>query len=245
MNLAGIIQQLEYGEFSQLNLGAGQGVIGPEQIEKVMNHIKLGVSALYKRFEIKRSRLYLELQEGVYTYSLKSQFAVSNRKPGVKYILDNVAHPFKDDINKIESLSNEGGFALFFNNPNEKTSAVSLDQTTLEFPRDYIDKQKDLPERLRAKIVKVEYRAGYQPLLALTDVYEPLITEIDLPDMYLEALLYFVASRVHNPIGMNQEFHDGNNYAAKYEQECQRLEHMGLQLDNTTFNDRFIRNGWC
>lgn len=245
MKLAGIIQQLQYGEFRMLNFGDGQGVIGQNDVEGMMNHIKLGVAALYKRFAIKEGRLYLELKEGKYVYALKSEHALSNRKDVEKYILDSKADPFRDDINKVEGLYTEGGFNLFFNNPNERLSANMINQVTLEFPRDYVDKQKDLPEVLRTKVVKVVYRAGYQPLVGIADVYEPLITDIDLPDLYLEALLYFVASRVHNPIGMNQEFHDGNNFAAKYEMECQRLEQAGLQMDNTIFNDRFSRNGWC
>jgi hypothetical protein len=54
--------------------------------------------------------------------------------------------------------------------------------------------------------------------------------------------LYFVASRVHNPIGMTNEFHAGNSYAAKYEQACMLLDMKNLQVDqgseNTKLRDR-------
>ena len=50
---------------------------------------------------------------------------------------------------------------------------------------------------------------------------------------------------MHNPIGLNQEFNQGVNYAAKYEQECIKLELLGLQMEDTALNSRFDRNYWC
>ena len=63
--------------------------------------------------------------------------------------------------------------------------------------------------------------------------------------IYLEALLMFVASRIMNPVGMSAEFHDGNNYAAKYEMACKKLEDQNVRLDKVTNNDRITRNGWA
>ena len=67
---------------------------------------------------------------------------------------------------------------------------------------------------------------------------------MELPDAYLEALLYFVASRINNPIGMTNEFHAGNSYAAKYEQECARLEMLNLEVDQGYQNTRLRAGGW-
>jgi len=67
---------------------------------------------------------------------------------------------------------------------------------------------------------------------------------VQLPDSHLEALLFFVASRVNNPIGMTNEFNAGNSYAAKFEAACQALEEQGLQVDQDSQNTRLHRGGW-
>lgn len=245
MKLSTIFQQLVHGEFSQLSFGSGQGKLAPENYDAVLNHVNLGLSALYKRFAIKEGRLYLQLKEGQYVYPLKSDYALTSKKNVEKFILDSKANPFMDDINKVEAIITEGEESLAFNNPNDRLSAHMIDLTTIEFPRFYIDNQRDVPEKLRTRIAKVIYRAGYGPAICCPSHYAPEMVDVPLPDMYLEALLYFVAARVHNPIGMNQQFHQGNNYAAMYERECQKLEQFGLQMDSTILNDRFYRNGWC
>jgi hypothetical protein len=70
------------------------------------------------------------------------------------------------------------------------------------------------------------------------------MTEVNLPVTHLEPLLYFVASRIMNPVGASGEFHEGNNYAAKYEQACQQLEMHGFSLNTQASRDQFERNGW-
>ena len=72
----------------------------------------------------------------------------------------------------------------------------------------------------------------------------PETMELELPYSHLEALLYFVASRVHNPMGMANEFHAGNSWAAKYEAECMKLQQQNLEIDESNDSDRISRNGW-
>lgn len=57
-------------------------------------------------------------------------------------------------------------------------------------------------------------------------------------------LLYYVASRVHNSIGMTGEFNAGNNYSAKYEMSCQQLEQMNLRVDQDSQNSKLQRGSW-
>lgn len=90
----------------------------------------------------------------------------------------------------------------------------------------------------------VVYRANHAQLGARDASREPERVDVNLPRTHLEALLYFVASRVVNPIGMAGEFHEGNNYAAKFEQACRVLESGGYQISQEAEKTKFQRNGW-
>ena len=61
-------------------------------------------------------------------------------------------------------------------------------------------------------------------------ILNPEITKVELPSSHLQALLYFVASRTYNPIGMTNELNAGNNWYANCEAACQELEVQGCKL---------------
>ncbi len=65
-----------------------------------------------------------------------------------------------------------------------------------------------------------------------------------MPYSHLEPLLYYVASRINNPIGMANEFHAGNSYAAKYEKSCQELEMVNLRVDQGSQNTKLRQKGF-
>lgn len=254
MLLRELIDQLSVGEFAQISLGGGAGIISTdEDYKKVMLHANLAASALYKRFNIKRGRVVLKITPTISSYAVKSSNSVL-KPAGGKYVMDTLQNKFQDDINKIEKIYWEhNGEEVPLNEIDRSDSVVNSTLLTLEFPQEILKKLRlkpkadpsDADEWENNRLV-VEYRAGYFPSVKLTDIAVPEVTVIDIPDMYLEALLYFVASRVHNPIGLVGEsgFHQGNNFAAKYEAECQRLEYAGLQMDYTNPHLRFRQNGW-
>ena len=117
MKLKEIFDQLTYGELSQLAIGGGeQGQINEANYPSVVAHIRLALTALYKRFPLKENRLVLQLLPGVLQYEINSKYAVGNMKSlvPVKYILDS-ALPFKDDILKIERVYTGKGHELSLN----------------------------------------------------------------------------------------------------------------------------------
>lgn len=107
-------------------------------------------------------------------------------------------------------------------------------------------KQLQVPEVLAATggIVRVGYRANHPRIIVEFGTFNPALTEVELPYSHLQALLYFVASRCYNPVGMTNEFHAGNSYMAKYEAECVRLEMENLETDQGGQYDRIYLNGW-
>lgn len=237
MRLQDIFDQLSSGEFSQLSIGgAAQGVIDETNYAKVLGHINLGLVALYRRFNLKEGRLVLRLQADQTTYKLNSAYAVNARRSvePVRYIIDTVDEPFSDDIIKVEKVLDEQDVSLPLNDAGDPLSVTTPSTKTLFVPED-IDLQ-DLTVVYRAMHPKITVGLGY---------FDPTRVEVQLPDTHLAALLYYVASRVNNPIGMVNEFHAGNTYAAKYEAECAELEGKGLQVDLTPTNTRAQRNGWA
>lgn len=246
MKLKYIVQQLTMGEFSQISFGDGPGKIGENSYEAVMAHVNLAMSALYKRFKIKEGKVKIELMEGLFEYALNSKYSINNpanhNEP--KYLRDSKYDRFIDNCNKIERIVTDKGYEFPLNDFKEVDSIHLRSLNSFVLPEHYWDLPRKVPSQLITPYVYVTYRAGHTPILDKTLFVEPEVTEVDLPDIYLEALLYFVASRVHNPIGFVSEFHEGNNYAAKYEAECQRLETLGLRMDDSTESSRFARGGW-
>lgn len=247
MKLSEIFSQLAHGELSQLHIGGGpEGTIEEADYPKLLSHINLGLSALYRRFPLKEGRLWLILQPGQATYSLNSMYAISTTRSlsTLRYIQDTPDAPFKDDVNKIERVLTDSGHELDLNVEGSEYSCFTPSLTVLRVPKVLVDPVIEKPDTLKTSKLEVVYRATHPQLAVRLGLYDPARIEVDLPYAYLEALLYYVASRIHNPAGMSNEFHAGNNYAAKYEAACAELESLNLKVDQGRQNSRLERNGW-
>lgn len=249
MKLAEIFSQLTYGELSNLNLGGNKvGEIPEESYKAIANHVNMGLTALFTRFNLKEGRFKLALIDDQVTYPLLSQYAVSNVKSKelVKYIIDTVQEPFKDDIIKIEHVLTPHNIAISLNTGYHPYVCATPTSTTLRVPPVLIDGSMNLPEYLRGvKELIVIYRANHIKLDPDVGAFDPAKIEIQLPNAFLQALLYYVASRVNNPIGLGQEFNAGNTYAAKYERECQMLENKGVDIDENTYHTKLADRGFA
>jgi hypothetical protein len=222
MKLAEVFTQLAYGEFSQLALGANNnGELDATNYPILISHINLGLAALYKRFHLKEGRINFPLTEDENVYKL------------------NVT-----DLNKMERVLTLEGAELGLNDYSDPYSCFTVSMDTLRVPQAIVAKSQDIPERYRTSELVVVYRANHPKLAVSVDV-DPEEVELELPYSHLEALLYFMASRANNPIGMINEFNAGNNWAMKYEQECLRLKESGLEIDPENYeHTRLERNGW-
>jgi hypothetical protein len=244
MKLKEIFDQLTYGELSQISIGGGAaGTVRPEDYPKLVAHVNLGLTALYKRFNLKRGQFKLVLQPGVTMYALNSKFAVTNTRSreAVKFIND-TGMPFRDDLLKVENVYSDLGFEFGVNNPADALSMNTPSQRMLVVPADIVARADWLPDDLKTSALTVHFRANH-PKLEAEDV-EPEDLEIDLPETHLEALLLFIAARVHTPIGIGGEDNTGNTYFQKYEMACQELENRNLQIDHGTQYDRLQKGGW-
>lgn len=235
MTLDDLFNDLSYGELSQLYAGSGDaGLIGINDRAKLISSVSLGLTELYKRFLLKERRLQIERVPGLYEYSLSRDYAESNTTSNqIKYIKD-AGNPFLGDLLKVHRLYDEMGDEIALNEVDNKLSIRTTSTTTL-----YI------PAGLETTTVDVVYHADHPKINVATAVANPRNQIIELPEAYREALLLYVASRIFNPRGAGGEFHEGNNYAAKFEGACALLEVKGLGIETYAENTRFDQNGWC
>lgn len=247
MKLTEVFNQFTTGEFSQLAIGgADVGQIAEADYPKLVNHISLALTALYKRFYLKEGRVDLGMVASRMIYPIHSKYALSNTKSTepVKFLLDSASDKFADDILKIESVLTDAGFEIPMNDGTERLSISTTSPTTLRIPAALTGQVADLPNEFKTSKLTVVYRANHPTLTWNEYSFDPETIELELPESHLEALLLYVASRAVTPLGLVNEFNAGNNYASKYEMECQKLEQFNLQLDHSNSNHRLIRNGW-
>jgi len=238
MKLSEVFAQLAYGELAQMGfVNSTLDGINPTKYAQMTGHVNLGLTALFRRFNLKEGRLTIALSPNKFTYPLSSLSST------VFVPMAGIAG-FKDDIHKIERVYTDSDFELALNNEADEWSCFTPNLTTLVVPQEIVNRERDIPDELKTSNLKVVYRANHPHIDYVGTTFDPTTIELELPPSHLEPLLYFIASRINNPIGMTAEFHAGNSYAAKYEKACQELEMHNIRVDRGGQNTRLIRNGW-
>lgn len=222
MKLQEVFDQLSGGEFSQISIGGQDaGVINEANYQRVLNHINLGLTSLYTRFNLKERRLSIPLQAESDTYRLDV-----------------------DDILKIEKILVDSGEELELNHEGNVYSCFTPSLNTVRVPQIILVPDSTVPEALHTDGITVVYRANH-PKVALRFGYMNITTKtIELPSSHLSALLYFVASRVHTPMSLDAASNAAMNWYGKYEAACVELEGKGVQVNVDNTNYRLQRNGW-
>lgn len=92
-----------------------------------------------------------------------------------------------------------------------------------------------VPKDLKPCKLKVTYRASAARMRRIEDYVGKTPDQIfvDVPPAYLSALLNYIASRKFNPNlnGVQQGFHEGNNYYQKYLSACALLQDQGFEVE--------------
>lgn len=216
MTLQDVFDQLSFGELRTVFLGdiTDGEPLDEDRRAALISHVSMGLTVLDTRFMLKEKVHNLHILEGTVNYRLD--------------LPDLLRIEAVRDLENNEYLLNEPGNPESLHTPNYRTLTVPPTAT----------------EQLKSPSLLVYYKAMHPKLKGHVQYLPPSNVELDLPPTHLYALTLFIASRVMNPIGMDQEFHAGNNYAAKFEAECQRLEMSGHQVDKLETTDRFTVGGW-
>jgi hypothetical protein len=223
MFLSEVFDQLRYGELSAVALANSDGDgIREEDQARLIAHINLGLTDLHTRFFLKEGEERIVLDPLRTVYTLVTQ-----------------------DVLKIERIFSTDKSELGFNQQRDvyvlsRDNIRAVNHNTFSVSSEML---VDGDQAAETELTVV-YRANHPTIVKALGYFDPTSVVVDLPYTHLEALLLYIASRVMNPVGMSQQFHDGNNYAAKYEAACQRLLDNNYRIDQATENTRLQRNGW-
>ncbi|GEK52360.1 hypothetical protein [Vreelandella venusta] len=212
MTLQDVFDHLQDGELRLLAIGE-DGDVGDVESNRhrLIGPINLGLTALHKRFFLRRGEFHIPVTTGEATYVVQ-----------------------RNDLFKIEQVFTPDACELGINDG--KPNSILLESyNTLRVP---------LEVRMRAEQLTVVYRADHPTIDKAMGISNPGSVQLSLPASHMEALLYFVASRLFNPMGGHVEQHEGNNYARKFEMACRELENGGLQMTQSLEQTKFERNGW-
>lgn len=225
MTLQDIFDQLTYGELSQLSIGGGEaGAISEANYGRVLAHINLALTALYKRFPLKEDRVRIPVVHNQLVYPTL------------------IVAP---SLLKIERVLTDTDFELALNDEADAYSVFTPTASSLRVPADIVNQIVDLPDRYKTAGLMVVYRANHPKIVQSLGYFDPTRVKVQLPDSHMEPLLLYVASRMNTPMGTGQfEGQAGNNYYAKYEASCQSIETSNLKVDQGSQNTRLRSNGW-
>jgi hypothetical protein len=247
MTLDDIYDALATGELSQVILGNdGTGVleIPEDRRRQIRRSLQLGLTDLHTRFLIREKRVRVTMIPGKNVYLLDSKYAVSNTKStATKYLVD-TEDPFDNSLLQVERIYDALGNKISLNELSNELAIRTLSDNTLLVPEGFDTATVLSSAGLDTTSLMVYYRADHTPLDKYVADAAPTIVPIALPSKYMQALLYFIAHRALNPIGFNDRTHEGNNFAQKYEMECQRLVGIGAGIETVTSNDLVMDAGW-
>ena len=247
MKLQEIFDQLSYGELSQVSIGGlDQGVISESNYSRVLAHINLGLTSLFKRFNLKEGEVFINMVKGREMYGLNSKYLKENQRSNelVKYLENVPGFSFADDVLKVEKVQTAFGTELPINIAYADYNVETPTMSSVKLPLSVVNQVEGLPDDLKGERLKITYRANHPHLAVSIGFYDPTRIEVQLPDSHLEALMYFVAGRISSPSGMTTEERLNNIWFAKYEAACQQLESENLEKDIGIYNDRLHRGGW-
>jgi hypothetical protein len=231
MNLNDVFDQLVYGELSKSYMGEN-GEVSTKDYNRLITHINLGLTELHKRFDLKRKSVNVTVIDAVYDYEI-------NQSKDVIEVLQVVNGEGVDiPINAVQAVSSLEEAAHY-----KDTESVFIPNS------DHIVVNKGM----KPQVLTVFYRANHpvitKVLVADLARFDPKTVDIDLPFTYLDALLYFIGSRLFTAEGVTSingraPFNAGNNYAAKFEAACNLLVREGLDISESVNKNKFSMRGF-
>jgi hypothetical protein len=261
MLLSDLLDQLTYGELTQLEYGGvdDEGMVS-DNYKRVIPHINLGLSELHKRFLLRAEEIIIDCEDHISTYHLTREYARTNETSTqpYKYIHDSIFEPFQDNVLKIEKVFNENGKELFLNTKGavshiggNNTGKLRVGETPL-FGMDVGSafwgvhtpsfNTVQIPFPMETNSLLVEYRADH-PRINVKDL-DPSSTEVEIPSYLLEALLQYVSARAYTSLGGEGGAQQGMTFMAKFEASVAKAEQLGLVNIDIPINQKLEVNGW-
>ena len=152
MKLSEVFYHLSYGELSQLGLGGLAYEETPEaNYPKLISHINLGLTSLYKRFFLKEGQLEFELSSEGNVYDLQ-----------------------RDDIHKIERILTAEGYELGLNDESDVYSCITPSLQSVRVPWAIVLKDVQLPDVLKTSADNTLHLLKEELLIQKAEVQESI-----------------------------------------------------------------------
>ena len=236
MKLSEVFEMLQYGELANVSISGNideEVGIRVEDYPLLISHINLALTDLHTKFNLKEKEVIIQQYEDLPYYELDSKYAVTNTESSeeIKYIVDSVYSPFIDDVLRINAAFDEKGCELPINDENDCNSI---------FLNSY--KRVQVPYPNPENAIWLTYRANHAKL----SMSNPdLSVDVEIPAYCVEALLSYVASRVHSQRTSQESQGLAVNLMAKYQMICDQIEEKNV-LHNSPSNTNFKlgERGW-
>ena len=232
MLLSEIFDQLHHGELSSLDLGGDEeGDIIAENYPRVISHINLALTALYKLFPLSTGTVTITQDEAVSKYYLDSAYSAVTGTASTLYLIDTVAEPFVDNVLKIETIYDEDGDICFFNEASEVTSMFNVDFDSFT-----------VPNPVTGENLQVKYRADHEAI-SINEADSSAVN-VRISRALMEPLLFYVASRAFASSPPLEGVDRSAQYLAKFEASVMRIKDLDLVNDEEQANEKLDDNGW-
>lgn len=231
MQVSEIISGLRFGELRHFNLGesATEGVF-PIHYPLLISLINRGVQDIYTKVKLSHKELYIQPIVNRTTYRLHPKHAVTNTaSTEAKFIIDSPEEPFKGNLLRILSAFTECGKEIPLNDHNDCDSLHLVGLDIIQVP----DPQAE-------NAITIIYQSGVDQLLENDD----LTQEVDLPLVYKQALMFFIAGKAHLSRAHLDSEIKHSDYMSSYENELNRLVAEGYVLSDATSCKRFSLRGF-
>lgn len=236
MLVQSFFDQLTYGELAQVEIGGIEttGIV-PEVYPNVVSQINLGLTALAKRFPIRVKSVDIQENSSVNLYILSSTYSIQTATAPNDYLIDTVSDTFSDDVLKMEYIT-----YVDSDNQTQRVAFNVLDDEDAVIKREYNSFYVNTTED---RLLTVYYRAKLSELNA--DTLDPETDVIDLPPVFIEPLLYYVASRLHaNRPTIDGQENTSLKYMQMYEKALLDIKDDGLFEETDFVNYKLDTNGW-
>lgn len=226
MKLSEIYNQLAYGELRQIVMGTGampvdEVAIPAAKRAEIFPFVVLGLTELHKRFHIREGEIPVTLVADQEDYSLAAATDLLQ-------------------VRKIEGVYRDNTYDIPLN-LNLDYAIRTPTYNTIEVPT---DKEK-APWLEDTTVLTVTYRADHPVIKAEIANQAAQIVDIELPGVYLQALIYYICARVTASLGATTEgYHEGDNYMAKFEHACQLLKMESFEVDEHASYDKLHMRGF-
>lgn len=237
IKLSQVFEALQYGELANVSLSgsidAPKG-IGVKDYPILISHINMALNDLHTRFHLKEREVTVQQYDYLAFYKLNSMYARTTPQVGSipNYIIDTEENPFTDDIIRVNTIMDECGAEYVMNDDDNPCSLYLPNYDTIIVPNPCSD-----------NAMFVTYKAKHTEIpLTTTDASS---VEVGIPIFMLEALLAYVASRVHSARISQESVGLAVTFMNKYQTLCSQYEHFNLLNAEVSFtNNKLGGRGW-